>query len=193
MEKFVSEKNQLPKLKPKARHLFKVHIWGALSKNCALKLAIFTGIMKKESYVNTILKDFLLPYLSTAFSTGVKGFNKTMTQNTKASWHFQMKAVFGWKGMEKFVSEKNQLPKLKPKARPLFKVHIWGALSKNCALKLAIFTGIMKKESYVNTILKDFLLPYLSTAFSTGVKGFNKTMTQNTKASWHLMFSKPMA
>ena len=69
-------KNELPKLKPKPKHPYKVHIWGGISKRGATDLVIFTGILKKEFYVETILRDTLLPYTKSVFPDGTYRFQQ---------------------------------------------------------------------------------------------------------------------
>ena len=44
------------KLKPTVKHPYKVHVWGGISKRGATSILIFTGIMKKEFYVEAILR-----------------------------------------------------------------------------------------------------------------------------------------
>ena len=57
------------KLKPKVKHLCKVHVWAGISKRGATKILIFMGIMKKECYVQSILKDMLLPFVTETLKT----------------------------------------------------------------------------------------------------------------------------
>ena len=58
------------KLKPKVKHPYKVHVWAGISKRGATKILIFTGIMKKEFYVQSIIKDTLLPFVTETFPDG---------------------------------------------------------------------------------------------------------------------------
>ena len=58
------------KLKPKMKHPYQVHVWPGISKWGATKILIFTGIMKKEFYVQNILKDRLLPFVVETFPDG---------------------------------------------------------------------------------------------------------------------------
>ena len=77
MVKFAFEerrKNNLPKLKPKPKHSYKVQIWGGISKCGATDLVTFTGILKKGFSVETILIDTLLPYTKLAFLDGTYHF-----------------------------------------------------------------------------------------------------------------------
>lgn len=63
---------QPPKLKPKAKHPFKVHIWAGISKRGATPVLIFTGIMRKEFYVTEILQNVLVPFTQRAFPDGYR-------------------------------------------------------------------------------------------------------------------------
>ena len=63
---------QPAKLKPKSKHPFKVHIWAGISKRGATPVLIFTGIMKKEFYVEEIFRNVLLPFTQRAFSDGYR-------------------------------------------------------------------------------------------------------------------------
>ena len=63
---------QPPKLKPKAKHPFKVHIWAGISKRGATPVLIFTGIMRKEFYVTEIMQNVLVPFTQRAFPDGYR-------------------------------------------------------------------------------------------------------------------------
>ena len=63
---------QPAKLKPKSKHPLKVHIWAGISKRGASPVLIFTGIMKKEFYVEEIFRNVLLPFTQRAFSDGYR-------------------------------------------------------------------------------------------------------------------------
>ena len=58
------------KPKPLSRHPFKVNIWAGISMRGPTPILIFTGIMKKEFYVEEILQNVLVPYTEAAFSDG---------------------------------------------------------------------------------------------------------------------------
>ena len=58
------------KLKPKRKYPFKVHVWAGISTGGATPILIFSGIMKKEFYVNEILGNVLLPYTQAAYPDG---------------------------------------------------------------------------------------------------------------------------
>ena len=62
--------NEAPKLKPKVKHPFKVHVWAGISKRGTTNMAIFTGIMEKTFYVNVILDKFLKPFVDEVFPDG---------------------------------------------------------------------------------------------------------------------------
>ena len=55
------------KLKPKVKHPYKVHVWAGISKRGATSILIFTGIMRAEFYVDSILRDTLLPFVRQTF------------------------------------------------------------------------------------------------------------------------------
>ena len=62
--------DQPAKLKPKEKHPYKVHVWAGISTRGTTDMAIFTGIMRKEFYVDTILSKYLLPYINEVFPDG---------------------------------------------------------------------------------------------------------------------------
>ena len=64
--------NKPPKLKPTPKHPYKVHVWGGISKRGVTNLVIFTGILRKEFYVETILRDTLLPFVQEVFPDGYR-------------------------------------------------------------------------------------------------------------------------
>ena len=55
------------KMKPTVKHPVKVHVWAGISKRGATEILIFSGIMKKEFFVEEILKNTLLPFLKAKF------------------------------------------------------------------------------------------------------------------------------
>ena len=63
------KEGQPSKLKMKAKHPVKVHIWGGISKRGATKLVIFNGIMNATRYTD-ILRESLLPFVSTVYPDG---------------------------------------------------------------------------------------------------------------------------
>ena len=64
------KKHQLPKLKPASKHPYKVHIWAGISKRGPTDIIVFTGIMKKEFYVEEVLAKGLLPFVKKVFPDG---------------------------------------------------------------------------------------------------------------------------
>lgn len=66
------KEGQPAKLKPKSKHPFKVHVWAGISKCGATPVLIFTGIMKKEFYIEEILRNVLVPFAQRAFSDGYR-------------------------------------------------------------------------------------------------------------------------
>ena len=59
-----------PKLKGRAKHPFKVHIWAGISKRGATRVLIFSGNMDAMFYVNEILEKTLLPFINSRFPDG---------------------------------------------------------------------------------------------------------------------------
>ena len=53
------KKSAPAKMKPRVKHPYKVHVWAGILKRGATDILIFTGIMKKEFYVEAILRDTL--------------------------------------------------------------------------------------------------------------------------------------
>ena len=66
------KKNMPAKLKPKAKHPYKVHVWAGISKRGATNILLFTGIMRKEFYVENILKETLLPFVTEKYPDGYR-------------------------------------------------------------------------------------------------------------------------
>jgi len=60
------------KLKPKVKHPYKVHVWAGISKRGATPILLFTGIMKADFYVDSILRDTLLPFVDQTFPDGYR-------------------------------------------------------------------------------------------------------------------------
>ena len=60
------------KQKATVKHPYKVHVWARISKRGATGILVFTGIMKKEFYVDSILRDTLLPFATQTFSDGYR-------------------------------------------------------------------------------------------------------------------------
>ena len=54
-----------PKLKGRAKHPFKVHIWAGISKRGATRVLILSGNIDATFYVNEILEKTLLPFIET--------------------------------------------------------------------------------------------------------------------------------
>ena len=64
------KKGMPAKLKPKVKHPYKVHVWAGISKAGATTILIFTGIMRKEFFVEAILRDTLLPWAEKTYPDG---------------------------------------------------------------------------------------------------------------------------
>ena len=56
--------------KGKPKHPFKVSVWAGISKRGASQILVFTGIMEKVYYSNSIIKDTLSPFIKVAFPDG---------------------------------------------------------------------------------------------------------------------------
>ena len=59
-----------PKLKGRAKHPYKVHLWAGISKRGPTKVVIFTGNMDAKLYVEEILEKTLLPFIQSRFPDG---------------------------------------------------------------------------------------------------------------------------
>ena len=57
------------KLKPRAKHPVKVHVWAGISQRGATGIVIFDGILNKEKYTE-ILGDGLLPFIRDTYPDG---------------------------------------------------------------------------------------------------------------------------
>lgn len=55
------------KMKPTAKHPFKVHVWAGISTKGSTPVLIFSGIMDRYFYVEEILRNTLLPFLNATF------------------------------------------------------------------------------------------------------------------------------
>lgn len=60
-------KGSLPAALPKPKHPLKVHVWAAISRRGPSKITIFDGIMEKEFFTKSILRDNLLPFIKERF------------------------------------------------------------------------------------------------------------------------------
>lgn len=79
-----------PKLKPKAKHPFKAHVWAGISKRGATPVLIFTGIMRKEFYVAEIMDKVLLPFTRRAFPDGYRFQQDNDPKHTSKFFVFQI-------------------------------------------------------------------------------------------------------
>ena len=64
------DRNGQPRLKPKAKHPTKVHVWAGISSEGATPVHIFKGIMDSQYYVEKILQGTLLPFIEKTFPDG---------------------------------------------------------------------------------------------------------------------------
>ncbi len=60
------KKNAKPRYKPKAKHPIKVHVWAAISRQGATRVAIFEGKMDAAFYIQ-ILEKYLVSFIHSAF------------------------------------------------------------------------------------------------------------------------------
>jgi len=60
------------KLKPIVKHPYEVNVWASISKRGAMPIVIFTGIMKSDFYVESILRVTLLPFVNQTFPDGYR-------------------------------------------------------------------------------------------------------------------------
>lgn len=59
-----------PKLKGRAKHPFKMHVWAGISKRGPTTVVIFAGNMDATFYVGEILEKTLLPFIQSRFPDG---------------------------------------------------------------------------------------------------------------------------
>ena len=78
------------KLKPKVKHPYKVHVWAGISKRGATPIVLFTGIMKSEFYVESILRDTLLPFVNQTFPDGYR-FQQDNDPKHKSKHSYQLR------------------------------------------------------------------------------------------------------
>ena len=55
---------------PKPKHPLKIHVWGGISRRGATNILLFDGILRKEFFVENILKNTLLPFIKSTFPDG---------------------------------------------------------------------------------------------------------------------------
>lgn len=141
--------DQPAKLKPKEKHPYKVHVWTGISTRGTTDMAIFTGIMRKEFYVDTILSQYLLPYISKVFPDGNYRFIQDNDPKHKSksatcvvfllaySIYFIQKIFVGhYMQSNTLMSTKSNI------GQPLQKVQIWIRL-KWFGTNLSIISGSM--------------------------------------------------
>ena len=68
---FRKKTEKKPKLKPTAKHPYKVHVWAGISKRGPTPMIIFDGIMKADFYVE-ILSKGLLPFTKKYYPDGYR-------------------------------------------------------------------------------------------------------------------------
>ena len=59
-----------PRQKGRPKHPYKVHVWAGISRHGATHIAIFSGIMEAEFFVNDVLEKHLVPFIANTFPDG---------------------------------------------------------------------------------------------------------------------------
>lgn len=101
--------------KGKPKHPAKVHVWAGISRRGATKLAIFDGIMRKEFYTDTLLAQYLLPFIQTHYPEGCRFMQDNDPKHTSryAVDFMQRNNITWWK-----------TPAESPDINPI--EHVWG-------------------------------------------------------------------
>ena len=85
---------ELPKQKPKVKHLYKIHVWAGISTRGASDILLFTGIMRKEFYVDKILCGQLLPFIKECFPDGNYRFQQDNDPKHKSKLAYSSFYIF---------------------------------------------------------------------------------------------------
>ena len=88
-----------PKMKGRAKHPYKVHIWASISKREGTNLLIFAGIMDATFYVEQILQKTLLPFIQAKFADGhrFQQDNDPKRTGRLAQQYMESKGINWWK------------------------------------------------------------------------------------------------
>ena len=112
------KKNEKRKLKQRAKHPIKLHIWGGISVRGATRLVMFTGIMDAKR-LGAVYEAGLLPFIEATFSDGHRLYQDNDPKH-------------GSKYIEKFLDDKNVTwwysPPESPDLNPIELV--WGSLKQ---------------------------------------------------------------
>ncbi|XP_038055808.1 uncharacterized protein LOC119727812 [Patiria miniata] len=85
------------RLKPKPKHPYKLHVWAGISCRGSTKIFIFDGIMRKDFYTDTILKEGLLPFLKQRYPDGHRFMQDNDPKHTsKYADDFMKKENINW-------------------------------------------------------------------------------------------------
>ena len=85
------------RLKQRAKHPIKVHIWGGISARGATNIIIFTGIINAQ-HLETVLEVGLLPFIRERFPTGhrLQHDNDPKHASERIEFFFQENDVNWW-------------------------------------------------------------------------------------------------
>ena len=83
--------------KPVAKHAVKVHVWAGIFKRRITQICLFDQIMDAEVYVN-ILKDTLLPFISTEFPDNHRFMQDSEPKHTRrlAKAYLEEQSINWW-------------------------------------------------------------------------------------------------
>ena len=97
----------------KPKHPAKVHVWGGISRRGMTDLAIFDGIMVKEFFADTVLNDYLLPFIRDEYPDGCR-FMMAPKHSSRYAMDFMRRNNVNWW----------RTPADSPDMNPM--EHVWG-------------------------------------------------------------------